>query len=66
MLSYAFLEEEEVEQKKPPSLITKQMVAPTMVPTKSPVSQDETECNLVVMFFVFGVLILAVMDSTKR
>jgi hypothetical protein len=64
MLSYAFLEEEEVEQKKPPSLITKQMVAPTMVPTKSPMSQDETECNLVVMFF--GVLILAVMDSAKR
>jgi hypothetical protein len=61
MLSYAYLDEEEVEKVKPPSLEKKIMETPKM-----PASQEETECNLVVMFFVVGVIILAIMDSSKN
>lgn len=63
MLSFAYLEEEEEIIKKPPSLEKKKLIEIT---NKKPVVQDETECNLVVMFFVIGVVILAVMDSVKK
>jgi hypothetical protein len=61
MLNYAYIEEEEPLPLPPKQLNNK----PSMIP-KMPVSQDETECNLVVMFFVIGVIMLAVMDSIKK
>lgn len=59
MLNYAYLEEE---PPRPPIQVNNK---PSMIP-KMPVCQDETECNLVVMFFVIGVIMLAIMDSTKN
>lgn len=61
MLSYSPIEDEVDLQKVPPSLPPEKLIA-----TKKKVCQDETECNLVVMFFVVGVILLAVLDSTKK
>jgi len=68
MLSYAPLYEEEAEigtvvqpKRTPPS------VPPEMLTNKKKGSFcEETECNVIVMMFVIGVVMLAVLDSTKR
>lgn len=68
MLSYAPLYEEEAEvgtvaqpQKTPPSLPLEKTTN-----KKKGGFCEETECNLVVMMFVIGVVMLAVLDSTRK
>ncbi len=36
-----------------------------MVPQKKPTTVEDTECNYVVMFFIVGVLTLALMDTLE-
>ena len=36
------------------------------VPQKKPMTAEDTECNYVVMFFIVGVLTLALMDTLDR
>lgn len=36
------------------------------VPQKKPTTVEDTECNYIVMFFIVGVLTLALMDTLER
>ena len=57
MIGYCPIEEEPV---APPG---QRRVA---VPQKKPTTVEDTECNYVVMFFIVGVLTLALMDTLDR
>lgn len=57
MIGYCPIEEEPV---APPA---QRWVA---VPQKKPTTVEDTECNYVVMFFIVGVLTLALMDTLDR
>lgn len=57
MIGYCPIEEEPI---TPPA---QRRVA---VPQKKPMTAEDTECNYVVMFFIVGVLTLALMDTLER
>ncbi|AGH30879.1 hypothetical protein MPVG_00056 [Micromonas pusilla virus 12T] len=57
MIGYCPIEEEPI---TPPA---QRRVA---VPQKKPMTAEDTECNYVVMFFIVGVLTLALMDTLDR
>lgn len=61
MISYCPLDEAPVAPPRlqPPS-------APATTTPRKETAREETECNFVVLFFVAGVIILAVTDSVKK
>lgn len=64
MIGYCPLDE--VEPPRPQPVVQTQATVP---PPKQDVPKrgfEDTECNYVVMFFVIGVVVLAVMDSMKK
>ena len=60
MIGYAPFEPEEPTPRRP---VAKK---PPMKQSHNPRGLEETECNYVVLFFVGGVLCLAVMDALKK
>lgn len=56
MIGYCPLEEEPVAIPRP----TRKVVS------KKPSTAEDTECNYVVMFFIVGVLTLALMDTLEK
>lgn len=61
MIGYAPFDTEELAPRRP--VATRK---PSLKPTPNPVGLEETECNYVVLFFIAGVLCLAVMDAVKK
>lgn len=57
MIGYCPIEEEPVAPPPRPKKV--------MVPQTKPGTVEDTECNYVVMFFIVGVLTLALMDTLE-
>lgn len=60
MIGYAPFESEELAPRRP---VAKK---PSVKRLKNSGGLEETECNYVVLFFIAGVLCLAVMDAVKK
>lgn len=63
MIGYCPLDEDPIERPRPSQQV------PVSVQEKSKIStgrEEDTECNYVVMFFIAGVIALAIMDSLPR
>jgi hypothetical protein len=56
MIGYCPIEEDPIPPPRPKRVV---------VPQKKPTTVEDTECNYVVMFFIVGVLTLALMDTLE-
>mgnify|MGYP001217704287 FL=1 len=64
MIGYCPLDEEPIERPLPRQEVSKSSPqAKNRKPRSSFLGDDDTECNYVVMFFIAGVIALAIMDS---
>ena len=70
-LSYSFLEQVVPQQAPQPQIIKKKVV--TFAPMRQKLMKllgiggnDDTECNKIVMFFVIGVIMLAISDAFRK
>jgi hypothetical protein len=51
-----------IEDEEPPRRAPKVRTSPAAAPV--PVMEEDTECNYLILFFIVGVIILALMDAT--
>lgn len=61
MIGYCPLDEDPIERPQRQEVVAKPQVVKRK--KRSILGEDDTECNYVVMFFIAGVIALAVMDS---
>jgi hypothetical protein len=63
MIGYCPLDEDPIERPRP----SQQVSVPVQENRKNSTGREEdTECNYVVLFFIAGVIALAIMDSLPR
>ena len=61
MIGFAPLDDEPRIQRREVMPITRKAVGP-----KTPLNNEDTECNYLVMFFILGVFVLAATDSVSK
>ena len=62
MIGYCPLDEDPIERPRP----SQQVSVPVQENRKNSTGGEDTECNYVVLFFIAGVIALAIMDSFPR
>jgi len=62
MIGYCPLDEEPIERPRP----SREVSVPVQEKRKISTGEEDTECNYVVLFFIAGVIALAIMDSLPR
>jgi hypothetical protein len=62
MIGYCPLDEDPIERPRP----SQQVSVPVQEKIKISTGREDTECNYVVLFFIAGVITLAIMDSLPR
>ena len=62
MIGYCPLDEDPIERPRP----SREVLVPNQEKHKPSARGEDTECNYVVLFFIAGVITLAIMDTFPR
>ena len=62
MIGYCPLDDDPIERPRPSQKVS----VPVQERRESPTGGEDTECNYVVLFFIAGVIALAIMDTLPR
>ena len=62
MIGYCPLDDDPIERPRP----SQKVPVPVQELRESPTGGEDTECNYVVLFFIAGVIALAIMDTLPR
>jgi len=64
MIGYCPLDDDPIERPRPSQKVP--VPVPVQERRESPTGREDTECNYVVLFFIAGVIALAIMDTLPR
>jgi|TARA_B110000285_G_C15131925_1_gene624198 hypothetical protein len=64
MIGYCPLDDDPIERPRPSQKVP--VPVPVQERRESPTGGEDTECNYVVLFFIAGVIALAIMDTLPR